>query len=1438
MAVCTASGVSDVGYYTGAGGEAPNAVNYYLDAATDGEPPGVWNGTGAAILGLSGDVVDDDMRTLFNECVNPVNGDVVGNAPRRASTYDVKVAEALAAEPDALPERIEAIRARLEKQCRPPKLGWDLTLSVPKSVTVAWTAARRAEIAATRSGDLDRIEEYRSIRLGIESAIDEGNRAMLDRVEQVMVTRVGRHGGKGTDGRWAKAPHIVAASFFQHTNRNIDPQLHVHNVILNRVMTDDGRWLAIDADDLLPQQHMFGAVGGRVLEERLAAMGFEFARREDGVGRELVVVPASLCDRWSSRDEQVTRQQGVLVDAMRERLGREPTDLEKGRMKRLANQMTREGKHSSDAETVEEMFSRWEAESSAEGKSLDAIAEEIVAHLGMEHAGPETWSPEDTIAQALETVAGQESSWLWSDLHAEIENRLPTLGVSPAEALEVVDRLTDQAIASGDVVQVSGLSDVAPWQDTPVEDDTRKPTAVRYATTGTLKAEEHLRQAAVTRGRRCVDADQVHEWLTEHTPTIGEDQRAVVAGIAASDAELAVLVGPAGAGKSFAMGALAGAWGELTGGRVIGLATSQAATDVLKDDGLEWAMNTSMFRIVQDKIRKNPFCDSAVWALSKDDLVVIDESSMVSRKDVDMVRRAVTSAGARLLLAGDPRQLGSVDAGGVMGLLEDHAETYTLDEVRRFRNENGRVRRWEQQASLKLRDGDARVLDDYKRHGRLRGYDTVEQAMSSAAAAAVADRVAGRSTVIVASSVAEAGKVSCMVRDRLVALGKVQADGGVLLGRDGNTAAVGDLISARRNDWRLGLTNRVQYEVQEVHDDGSLTVRALADLGAVQGSDAARGGQTRHVPSQYVKDHTQLGYASTVHGAQGITVHAAHVVTKGGMDSRSLYVAMTRGAHSNVAHVATTSTPAEDPLVHQVPRGAVVDGDVKSESARAVLASSMDRDEDGKAALVVAEDDRARLDSADHLLGRIEGLTKEACRTRLERHLDELVSDGLLDSADRARLRTEQATASLSRVLRAVELAGRDPREELREAVAAGRLGVKATEVSKVLIARVNPSRHAPAPSMDAQLVPAGIDTEHARVLDWLHGRVGDRAAVLGADAVKERPAWAIEHLGPVPEDDGAREQWAMRAGVVAVHREATGYDDPYRPLGAMPAGTMSTERRASYTAAWEALGRPEDTLDTSTWTEGQIRSWVRAGKDAERWAPAVVDPALQAAEVIRADASTTADTLAAEADHLEETDQARAEELRALAEQHRATVQVQSTAVEELTTQAEARDSWYAASLPTLHMRDRAMREAQERGLRVGDEPDRTTAAEWLEAERTARVEDDAHRVVTDADVADEHAHGHDAQAPADLACLPESVAPTDRGPGFARTVVGSVSSAWLRNVNAVAARLAAERAADALSQDEHVPASDRWQRWIVAEDNSGPVADSDRAAEAGAEQ
>ncbi|MGH3434802.1 MAG: ATP-dependent DNA helicase, partial [Thermocrispum sp.] len=491
------------------------------------------------------------------------------------------------------------------------------------------------------------------------------------------------------------------------------------------------------------------------------------------------------------------------------------------------------------------------------------------------------------IETALADVQAKKSSWTRPDLARAISDALPDrLGnLDGRQVTALVDGLTEQALALAVPLDAARPGEAA------LPDSLRLANGEsayqgsgrrRYATPDHVRSERALAAAATTaRTAPALTGEQVRrfvEQLRELGLELGADQQAAVAGVLSSGADVESLVGPAGAGKSFVIGALAKAWQDtaLWDGaqrRVVGLAASQIATDVLAGEGVQ-ARNITRWLATQQRLSS----DRAVegdhdWRLRAGDLVVVDESAMADTAALAAIHTHVTAAGAKLLLTGDHRQLAAVGAGGVMELVTASGSAYELTEARRFRHE------WERAASLRLRGADETVLGDYAKHGRLLDGGTREQAEASAARAWLADTLAGHHALLIVDSNEQAANVSADLRAELVRLGLVD-EHAVPLGRQGTYAGRGDLIQARLNGWDLagyegnqrGPINRETYRVLDTRDDGGLVVAPV--IGRT--TEGEQLGQRMTLPAYYVAEHVALGYAATVHAAQGLTVDRCH----------------------------------------------------------------------------------------------------------------------------------------------------------------------------------------------------------------------------------------------------------------------------------------------------------------------------------------------------------------------------------------------------------------------------------------------------------------------------------------------------------------------------------------------------------------------------------
>ena len=82
--------------------------------------------------------------------------------------------------------------------------------------------------------------------------------------------------------------------------------------------------------------------------------------------------------------------------------------------------------------------------------------------------------------------------------------------------------------------------------------------------------------------------------------------------------------------------------------------------------------------------------------------------------------------------------------------------------------------------------------------------------------------------------------------------------------------------------------------------------------------------------ADYLKEHVTLGYAATVHSAQGVTADSSYAILGEGASRAMAYVAMTRGRHNNEAFLYQKfsqeadhehAKPVAAPAIHQLRRG-------------------------------------------------------------------------------------------------------------------------------------------------------------------------------------------------------------------------------------------------------------------------------------------------------------------------------------------------------------------------------------------------------------------------------------------------------------------------------------------------------------------------------------
>src|SRR3954471_24155085 len=118
--------------------------NYYTAGQRHGEPPGLWWGRGAALLGLSGEVREETMERLYGALEHPESGEALGTRPRTYATFAERLGKLLAREPDPTPERRVELELAAHKAHREARHYADLTFSPTKSWSVLHAALEHA----------------------------------------------------------------------------------------------------------------------------------------------------------------------------------------------------------------------------------------------------------------------------------------------------------------------------------------------------------------------------------------------------------------------------------------------------------------------------------------------------------------------------------------------------------------------------------------------------------------------------------------------------------------------------------------------------------------------------------------------------------------------------------------------------------------------------------------------------------------------------------------------------------------------------------------------------------------------------------------------------------------------------------------------------------------------------------------------------------------------------------------------------------------------------------------------------------------------------------------------------------------------------------------------------------------------------------------------
>jgi hypothetical protein len=665
---------------------ASNAKHYYAEAdyySQGQETVGRWGGKLAAELGLSG-TVDKDRFGRLCDNLHPETG--------------------------------KRLTARSNRERR---VGYDFTISVPKSASIVRAFAGEQDAAA------------------LDAARDRAIAGMMAEVEADMQTRV-RRGGMDADRTtgnmvWAAFHHTTSRpvsrkrflaalaandnvrGWLLAANDNIPPDPHEHTHLLCFNVTRDPvekRLKAGQFGNLKRDGEYYSAVFDALYARELEALGFVIDRR-GGKQWEVAGIPQAVIDRFSKRTDEIEKE------AERRNI------TEPGRKAELGAK-TREKK--------QKELSRAQLREAWDGQLSDGERDALAAVYRRETAPRGKVTEAEAVKYAIAHVSEK-------------------LSVAPEREFKRVALLHGLGSVTPD-----GIAAELPRQGIIVKNiDGRA-----MATTEELQREEDFIAGFAARGQGQVCPAGVPEGLTRTLTdgkSLNDGQWEAVTGLLASPNRVNLVEGPAGAGKSSMLGKFEEGL-KRSGESSTFLATTAKATEVLQRDGFD-AKTVAHFLL-----------DERMQNAASRGTVVVDETSMLGHKDAVRLLRIARDKDLKLVFVGDPMQHGSVPRGAFMHVLKAYGcvKPFRLKEI--LRQKQADDPRYLEAAQLLSEGRTLEGFDTLNDMGWVRQMSE-EERYRKMAADYLQSVGEGKSCLVVSPTHREAGLITREIRGQLRQAGKL-----------------------------------------------------------------------------------------------------------------------------------------------------------------------------------------------------------------------------------------------------------------------------------------------------------------------------------------------------------------------------------------------------------------------------------------------------------------------------------------------------------------------------------------------------------------------------------------------------------------------------------------------------------------------------------------
>jgi conjugative relaxase-like TrwC/TraI family protein len=682
-----------------------------------------------------------------------------------------------------------------------------------------------------------------------------------------------------------RLPGLVGIAYQHETSRCGDPHLHTHVLVPNRQARGDGALVSLDSKSLFHEAKAAGIVYQAILRHELhAELGVEWAAVDPFTGMAEIAAVTQQCVRaWSRRSTRLrewAHNNLVIVEGALS-----------AQQLAAAQKATRPAKP--EYKPWAELQEDWRAD--ARGLHYDRAAHREARDA--RRGAPRILFDRARLARMVAHI--DKAAFTRADLVELVGALLPV--DAPGDARALIEQIVD----------IVGVRVSAPREAHHREGH-------EMFTVDAVIAEEQrifdMIDAVDNRARLDVRAADL--------TGLSADQARAIVNLAASPHLVQPLQAPAGAGKTHSLQALRAA-AHRAGKDVLVLApTGKAVDEAMRGGAGDRGLTVvKALKLIEEKHLQ----------VDRRTVIVVDEAAMVGTPELRRLLDASTSARAKMVLVGDAYQLSPVKARGGMfeNLCEDLPWSQRLSEVWRMRDAG------ERDASLALRSGRGnrlrKAIGWYRTHDRLHTGDQVAMA-ADATTAYITARTQGKDVAILCDKWEIADAINQRLGDHFTNPNTAS----VVVARD-QRVRVGDLILSRRNDATLTVEPGGPHRRDRIDQVRNGNRWRVVNIDPQRGRIAAQRLTDQACvifEGDYLREHLTLGYAGTLHSAQGMTI--GNSTTPGvcwtivsDRASRAMaYVGMTRGRDENHLAIYPAITNEADQHhhgtatdLHQIHRG-------------------------------------------------------------------------------------------------------------------------------------------------------------------------------------------------------------------------------------------------------------------------------------------------------------------------------------------------------------------------------------------------------------------------------------------------------------------------------------------------------------------------------------